>query len=154
MPISTFISGMPYTPGGGSAWSVVFGSLILVLAFYGLVYVYYVKQPQMPDWSPISRFQPFRQSVVFARFGNRPADENDENGDITVEFNEPSNVVGQRSAMGFNNPLFKSDNQGEQKQSMAESDATALHDNSENDGVEEHDTESIKLVDVDIDSDN
>lgn len=149
MPIQMFAAGPPYVPDLGSPWPVVFGSLLFVLAFYSVVYVYYVKQPQMPVWSPISRFRPFRQSVVFARFGNRAVDENDENGDITVEFNEPSNPVN-RSELGFNNPLFKSDIKNDEKQTSAEADTTA----DSNNDVEQSDVESIKLVDVDFDSEH
>lgn len=156
VPILTHMAGIPYVPSTGSSWTVVFGTFLLVAAFYGVVYVYYVKQPQMPDWMPISRFQPFRNSVVFARFGNRQSDENDGNDDITVEFNETTNIA-DHGILGFNNPLFKSDNNqqlDEHRNGDANDEPDLFNLNQEiNKDEDDDDIESIKLVDVDLDSD-
>lgn len=152
----TYLSGIPYNPDIGSPWAVIFGTFLLVASFWSAIYVYYVKQPQMPNWMPITRFQPFRQSVVFARFGNRHADENDGNEDITVEFNETSSTV-DRGTLGFNNPLFKADNdqQRDEHRNGETNDELNLFklDQEINKSADDDDGESIKLVDVDLDSD-
>lgn len=90
--------------------------------------------------------------MVFARFGNRQTDDSEGNDDVTVEFNEPTNAAAQRAIMGFNNPLFKSDNQREQPETEPQDNTVAAVTVNENDCSENGDVESIKLVDIELDS--
>lgn len=101
----------------------------------------------------IRRLQPFRQSVMFARFGNHHADESEGNDNATVEFNDAENAAAQRVVLGFNNPLFKSENQWEQvaansaRPPILPIEPTSMSQNDTNDA---DDISSIKLVNVEL----
>lgn len=116
----------------------------------------------------IRRFQPFRNSVVFARFGNRPTDEDMDghDGDVRVEFNDGDDSnAGQRAVVqGFRNPLFKADvprdlvSQPEGDAAAAPTDDATMTEASltmqqcDPNQSDDDDGESIKLVDVELDT--
>lgn len=115
------MSGMPFNPDvNTSIGSIVFGSLLVVLIVYALIYVHYVHHPSgLIDLLIPARLRwnrMFTSPFVFARFDNTtsmvaPHGGNDDKGNISVggvEFNEADDSRRyQRGATSFDNPLFK-----------------------------------------------
>lgn len=108
------MSGARHIPGDSAPiLSVIFGSLVLVLGLYGLIYLNYVNPPKIPKWIPTRNRVAgiFSSPFVFARFDNTAAtfgsrDDDSESVAVGLAF-KSENREYQSMASAFDNPLFK-----------------------------------------------
>lgn len=155
---------MAYSPTGASVWFIVFTTLLFVLSVYGTIYVYYIKQPKLPQWVPIARLNALRSSIVFARFDNRHVDEDAESViDVGVKFNEQGRLL-DKSTTAFNNPLFQQEGVSQSGASEKKIKPTILNTDSQSDTDDDDDDHdgsngangeeeiSFNLVDIDLKS--
>lgn len=118
-------------------------TLLVVLAFFSMLYVHYVREPKYDSWIPISRLNALRNSVAFARFDNRNADDDNENTvDVGVRFNEESSE--DKSVTDFNNPLY------EREQVTMGSVETDMLQPATSSDLPETSTADISLVDISL----
>lgn len=82
-------------------------TLLFVLSTYGVIYVHFVKMPKYDSWVPISRLNVLRKSIAFARFENRPAEDDVERVDVGIKFDVEGKLV-EQTVTDFDNPLFES----------------------------------------------
>lgn len=108
------MSGARHIPGESAPiLSVIFGSLVLVLGLYGLIYLNYVNPPKIPKWIPTRNRVAgmFSSPFVFARFDNTATTFGSRDGDsesvaVGLAF-KTENREYQSIASAFDNPLFK-----------------------------------------------
>lgn len=157
---------MAYSPTGTSVLFIVFTTLLFVLSVYGTIYVYYIKQPKLPQWVPIARLNALRSSIVFARFDNRHIDEDAESViDVGLKFNEEGRLL-EKSTTAFNNPLFQQEGASQSAASEKKIKPMILNTDSQSDSDDDDDDDddhdadgangkeeiSLNLVDIDLKS--
>lgn len=128
-----------------------FGALLLVLAMYGVIYVYYVEGLKLRKYNPLNRFRLFASPFVFARFDNT-RDGDTESIAVGVEFDENPNSstsIYDTIASAFDNPMFKGRNKEKKIETIGPNVLNKSADEDDHDGESDI---SVKLVEVELDS--
>lgn len=142
-------SGRPYRVNGSfSIWSIIFGSLLLVLSMFGTVYFYYTEDSKLRKYNPFNRLRLFASPFVFARFDNT-RDDDTQSIAVGVEFEaaQPSTSIYETIASAFDNPMFKSRNKEKKIETIGPNALNTCADDNDGESVA-----SVKLVEVELDS--